>query len=221
MTCGLIRVPGQIWSAPVKLLGVGFAVALATGAGPARADQAEPEVPGLPAAVRAAARPSGEVREVQVQDSGLQIAGPTRFVTAERAVPAPTTPSEPRTVDLQGLEETFGQRLINERMADLRRCRGEVAIAQHVAVQAVRAREVLIRWAVAFDGSVEDAAVVATAPADPDVLGCVHRKISAWQFRAPGDRLLVKTPLIFEASRGSAGPAPVPGTTARDTTPPR
>jgi hypothetical protein len=201
MICELRRkMRRQISATSVVLASAGFLAASTLAAARVLADPDAPEASEVPPEVKASLRPTGKVRSVEVQDPGLEIATPTTvFVTGERAVPVAAAPTEPRTVDLQGLKELVGQRLVDERMADLRRCRGEVAIARRVAAQALRAREVLARWTIAFDGRVEDVAVVATAPTDPEVLECVHRKISTWRFVGlPGDPLQVEAPLVFE-----------------------
>jgi hypothetical protein len=44
---------------------------------------------------------------------------------------------------------------------------------------------------------VQDAEVVAVAPTDPDVMTCVHRKLSAWQVTPPAEPYRVSRQLRF------------------------
>jgi hypothetical protein len=138
---------------------------------------------------RLRAAPNDLATPVDVEDPGTRIRPATEPPDRERAAPpAPINENRPETLpELSGraaaaLVSEPGYR---ERLEELRRCRGEVAIERRVKPGAVAAGGVLLRWIVERDGLVQDAEVVATAPTDPDVMGCVHRKLAAWQITPP------------------------------------
>jgi hypothetical protein len=135
------------------------------------------------------ALPSDDLKPVDVEDPGTRIRPAAVMAVPERAAPpAPINENRPETlpqVSGKAAAALLQDPVYQERIRDLRRCRGEVAVERRVKPAAVMAGEVLLRWTVADDGRVEDAEVVATAPTDPDVMGCVHRKIEAWQITPP------------------------------------
>jgi hypothetical protein len=52
---------------------------------------------------------------------------------------------------------------------------------------------------VSSDGSAQDVEVVASEPTDPDVMTCVHKKLSAWEFTpAPADPYRLRYKLNFD-----------------------
>jgi hypothetical protein len=147
------------------------------------------------------ALPSDDVEQVDVEDPGTRIRPAPVTVLPERAAPpAPINENRPETLpDVSGKAAAALLRdpVYQERIQDLRRCRGEVAVERRVKPSAVVAGDVLLRWKVLGDGKVEDAEVVATSPTDPDVMGCVHRKIEAWQVTPPESPYRVSRRLSF------------------------
>lgn len=145
-----------------------------------------------------------QVKDVPVDDSGAAISLP-REVTAgwERGVPPP----EPRVDRPSSVPELRGQQraallkqqAYKDRFAELSRCRNEVAFDRRVKPAKVVARGVVLRWTVGTDGRPVDVEVVASAPTDPDVMTCVHKKLSAWEFTpAPADPYRLSHSLKFD-----------------------
>jgi hypothetical protein len=97
--------------------------------------------------------------------------------SAERSAPAET---DENAGPAMALDTNMGTR-VNELLA----CRMEIAAERRVPVKKVLAGELLLRWAVAADGSVDDPEVVALRDTDPDVLVCVKRKLAGWSFTRP------------------------------------
>jgi hypothetical protein len=144
-----------------------------------------------------------QVRDVPVEDPTMITRA--REVTAgwERAVPPP----EPNTDRPGTVPEVRGdaraalldQPAYQERFAELSKCRNEVAFDRAVKPSKVVAKGVILRWTVGSDGSAHDVEVVASEPTDPDVMTCVHKKLSAWQFTpAPADPYRLRHKLNFD-----------------------
>jgi hypothetical protein len=128
---------------------------------------------------------SGDVESVAVEDPGSRIAPAQPVARTETGVP-PRAPKLERPESLPELagrekERWFQTREWRDRFGDLRRCPGEVAMKRSVRPRAVPAGRVLLRWTIDLEGRVRDAAVVAGGSVDPDVMSCIHRKMSAWQ----------------------------------------
>ena len=126
-----------------------------------------------------------EVESVVVEDPGSGIA-PVEPVSRQEAVvpPRPPTLERPESLPELGVREKqrwFRTPEWRARFGELRRCPGEVAFRRSVRPRAVKAGRVVLRWIIDLEGRVRDAAVVAAAPVDPDVMSCVHRKMSEWQ----------------------------------------
>jgi hypothetical protein len=144
-----------------------------------------------------------EVKDVPVDDPGTRITpAPTVPDTRERNLPPPEpNVDRPSTVpELTGKARAAALRApqYRERFDDLSRCRQEVAFDRKVKPAAVLARGVLLRWTVGQDGRPTDVEVVATAPTDPDVMTCVHKKLSAWEITpAPADPYRISQKLSF------------------------
>jgi hypothetical protein len=131
--------------------------------------------------------PSAEVKDVPLDDSAARI-DPARNLPgrpAERGVPAPepdvTRPATVPELPEQASAKLFRNPQYKERFGDLKKCRNEVAFDRKVKPAAVVARGLLLRWTVNAEGRVQDVDVVSTGPTDPDVMTCVHKKLSAWQ----------------------------------------
>jgi hypothetical protein len=145
-----------------------------------------------------------QVKQMPVDDTGVLIS-PPREVTAgwERAVPPPEpNVDRPSTVpELRGEQraELLKLSAYQERFAELSRCRNEVAFDRKVKPSKVTAGSVLLRWTVGIDGRPQDVEVVAAGPTDPDVMTCVHKKLSAWEFTpAPADPYRLSHKLKFD-----------------------
>lgn len=145
-----------------------------------------------------------QVKDMPVDDSGAYISLP-REVTAgwERTVPPPEpTTDRPSTVpEVRGEQRAalLKQQAYQDRFAELSRCRGEVAFDRNVKPSKVVAKGVILRWTVDTDGTPQDVEVVASAPTDPDVMTCVHKKLSAWVFTpAPADPYRLSHKLEFD-----------------------
>ena len=133
--------------------------------------------------------PSDQVKAVPVQDPGTRIPAPAQVTERERRLPAPE-PREDRPATLPELSGAQKRALFatpgyQERFEELTRCREEVALARKARPADVAARGVQLRWMVGTDGDVQSVQVVAAGSVDPDVLGCVHRKVSSWRISPP------------------------------------
>lgn len=144
------------------------------------------------------------VTDVPMENQGTKITPPPNVSPGrERGLPPPEpSVDRPNTVpELKGkaratFMRTAGQR---ERMAELARCREEVALDRAVKPAKVLAKGVTLRWTVGTDGRPQDVEVVASAPTDPDVLICVHKKVSAWDLTpAPTEPFRVTHQLKFK-----------------------
>ena len=93
----------------------------------------------------------------------------------------------------------LSQPAYQERFAELSHCRNEVAFDRKVKPSKVVAKGVILRWTVDTDGRAQDVEVVASAPTDRDVMTCVHKKLSAWEFTpAPADPYRLSHKLNFD-----------------------
>jgi hypothetical protein len=144
-----------------------------------------------------------QVRDVPVEDPSMITRA--REVTAgwERAVPPPEPNLDrPGTVpEVRGEARAalLEQPAYKERFAELSKCRNEVAFDRKVKPSKVVARGVVLRWTVSSDGSAQNVEVVASEPTDPDVMTCVHKKLSAWEFTpAPADPYRLRYKLNFD-----------------------
>jgi hypothetical protein len=147
--------------------------------------------------------PSDEVEAAPLEDKETTIERARPVMVGERPVVAPPEvdePPRPRAVTLAQARDLLGELDLPSRVAELRRCRGEVAATERVRVEDVLARKLLVRFTVADRGAVEQATVSAVAPTEPAVLDCVHRKVVAWRFERPaGERVQVALPVTFVA----------------------
>jgi hypothetical protein len=145
--------------------------------------------------------PSDEVQSARLPGKDTTIKNADQTVSGERPVEAPPDPQQPpapRLLTLTQARRAWGDLDLDRRLMDLRRCRGEVALAQRVPVGDVLARRVLVRLTVGEPGTVEQATVSAVAPAEPAVLDCVHRKVISWRFERPaGERVQLDLPVTF------------------------
>jgi len=146
--------------------------------------------------------PSSQVEQVELKDRGMGITPATAEAAfPERmAPPAPANPNRPETLpELEGKAAAtlLARPEYRGGMRELQRCADDIAVERRVKPSAVTAGEVLLRWTVRRDGRVQDAEVVAVAPTDPDVMTCVHRKLSAWQVTPPAEPYRVSRQLRF------------------------
>jgi hypothetical protein len=126
-----------------------------------------------------------DLESVAVEDPGSRIA-PVQPVSRTEAGVPPRTPKLERPETLPQLSAREKERWFRTpewraRFGELRRCPREVAFQRSVRPRAVTARRVVLRWTIDLEGRVRDAAVVAAGPVDPDVMSCIHRKMSEWQ----------------------------------------
>jgi hypothetical protein len=145
--------------------------------------------------------PSDEIQSAPLEgaaDTPIEKAQ-TAVVGGERPVIAPAEgAAAPRALTLAQARSVLGELDLERRMTELRRCRGEVAVAQRVRVGDVLARKLLVRLTVAERGAVEEATVSAMSPTEPAVLDCVHRKVIAWRFERPaGEPVQLALPVTF------------------------
>jgi hypothetical protein len=145
--------------------------------------------------------PSDEVQTAPLEGRETTIERARPVVVGERPVVAPPEADEqppPRALTLAQARDLLGDLDLPRRVADLQRCRGEVAMAERVKVEDVLARKLLVRFTVADLGTIEQATVSAVAPTEPAVLDCVHRKVVAWRFDRPaGERVRLALPVTF------------------------
>ena len=132
--------------------------------------------------------PSEEVA-VPVDDPGTRIRPASELPTLERNLPPPE-PNVDRPPSVPELSSRARLRLFSTpeyraRLTELQHCRNEVALDRKVRPETVTAQGLLLRWTMDIEGRPQDVEVVAVAPTDPDVMTCVHRKLSAWQESAP------------------------------------
>jgi hypothetical protein len=126
-----------------------------------------------------------DLESVVVEDPGSRIA-PVQPVSRTEAGVPPRPPKVERPESLPALTPREKERLFRApewraRFGELRRCPREVAFKRSVRPRAVTAGRVVLRWTIDLEGRVRDAAVVAAGPVDPDVMSCIHRKMSEWQ----------------------------------------
>lgn len=133
------------------------------------------------------AEESDEVKRVPVQVPGAGIDPPPDLSSRgrERAVPPPE-PREDRPATLPELPAAqrralFSTPAYQRRFEELAQCREEVAVIRKAKPSEVAAGILELRWMVARDGNVQGVEVAALSKTDPDVMTCVHRKVSAWR----------------------------------------
>jgi hypothetical protein len=148
-------------------------------------------------------QPSEESKSAPLDDPGTRITpAPEVAAGQERNLPPPEpNVDRPRTMpELTGKAKSrlFRTPAYKQRLGELQSCRNEVAFDRKVKPSTVVARGVLLRWTVNREGKPQDVEVVAVAPTDPDVMTCVHRKLSAWQeAELPDDPYRVSHKLSF------------------------
>jgi hypothetical protein len=91
-------------------------------------------------------------------------------------------------------------REIERRFAVLQSCRDNVARAKHVTPGDVVGSRLTLRWTIQPTGSVGSTVVVATSPADSDLMACVKTTMGAWRFTRPtGGPVRVEREFAFHA----------------------
>ena len=182
----LVAVPAALGqqTPPRRVMGSGGSAATAAGTG-GTTGTATPDLSRRLNRIRA--EESDEVKRVPVQDPGAGIEQPPDLSSAgrERAVPPPE-PREDRPATLPELPKAQRKALFatppyKNRFDDLGKCQHEVALMRKQSPAEVAAGNLELRWMVAADGNVQGAEVVALSKTDPDVMTCVHRKLSAWR----------------------------------------
>jgi hypothetical protein len=135
--------------------------------------------------------PSDKVKDVPVQDPGTRIPPPAQVTATapeRQAPPRQAREDDPTTLPVLSGEQRrslFATPGYQQRFAELRRCREEVALARKARVSEIRAEGVELRWMVRSDGQVQGVEVVAAGPTDPDVMACVHRMVASWRIDPP------------------------------------
>jgi hypothetical protein len=131
---------------------------------------------------------TGRIGFAPLSDSGSKIeqiaepAMPNELSVQRAAVDARTPASAaPSGVINAGLLESE----IQSAFADLGGCRLEVARRKQVAMGAVAAGRLTLRWTITPAGSVGETEVVAVEPVDIQVMDCVKRRMSFWSFARP------------------------------------
>lgn len=90
-------------------------------------------------------------------------------------------------------EEGASTDLADEEVAELRRCRQDVALESRRAMRDVLTGDVLVRFTVRPDGTVADAEAVALTPTDPAVLDCVRRRAGSLNLPGAGGARIERT----------------------------
>ena len=137
---------------------------------------------------------SDQVKRVPVEMPGARIPPPTDIAGAqgERRLPPPE-PREDRPATLPVMTTAQRQALFatapyKQRFEELGQCREELSVIRKVKPAEIKAGRVQLDWTVGEDGDVQGVKVVALSPTDPDLMTCVHRKVSAWRVTpAPAD----------------------------------
>jgi hypothetical protein len=129
----------------------------------------------------------GQMRPSGAHPDSREIEGERKAQTIERP------PAYPGRVNRDALD-----RDLRSRFALLRLCRSDVARARRIALDAVTASQLTLRWTILPSGRVTDTLVVATAPVDGKVMDCVKRQMSLWTFASPeGGAARVERPFQF------------------------
>ncbi|MBC8133272.1 MAG: AgmX/PglI C-terminal domain-containing protein [Deltaproteobacteria bacterium] len=145
---------------------------------------------------------TGRVGKMGVSDSGAKIKHtPDGAKPKETRVDDKSSVSEQRAATVQPggvLNQALLNRELQSRLGLLKDCRVEVARQKHVQPAAVAASRVILRWIILPNGKVTDTQVVATSPADGNVVNCVKRQMSLWSFSPPtGGPASVERPFKF------------------------
>jgi hypothetical protein len=141
---------------------------------------------------------------MRVSEGGVQI-GQTRKPAAmpqELRVQAKTNEPRPSATTAPGavVNPAVLKREIRSRFRLLKDCPREVARNRRVALDAISASRLTLRWTILPGGQVADTQVVATAPTDGRVMNCVKREMSQWSFSAPsGGAVRVERDFSFRA----------------------
>jgi hypothetical protein len=186
----------------VKLWMAVTATAVALGTPAARGQDEAQDGRALGQKLRERLPPSGELEPVDVRGDSVDVgSAAARTRAGERPVVDPREARAPRAraVSLAEAQKLLGDLDLQRRFAELRRCRGQVALERRVPVREVLAGQVQVRWTITEQGRAEEVTVDALAPTEPAVLDCVYARASAWRFeRAPDERLQLTRNVTFE-----------------------
>jgi hypothetical protein len=137
---------------------------------------------------------SSAIEPVQPHELGGQDEKSIRPVATELEEPSAGGPSgviDPKVLD----------REIERRFALLGSCRESVARTKHVTPSDIFGSRLTLRWTILPTGSVGSTVVVATSPADSDLMACVKTMMGAWHFTRPsGGPVRVEREFAFRAS---------------------
>jgi hypothetical protein len=95
---------------------------------------------------------------------------------------------------------------IDARFGVLDNCRLDVARTKSVPPTDIVASTLTLRWTIRPNGSTADTVVVASSPADPEVMSCVKAAMRGWKFVAPrGGSVQVERAFTFKPLPPSSG----------------
>lgn len=167
----------RIWKQPISVWFFGIAASIAAASVEAAPDDKRLDV-----------QPPKDTRKVEAVD--LQGAGkitPAPMLKAEDERAARNVPHPADATPAAASNDMF-----SEKMANLWRCKFQVAMEQRKSPAQVPAGKVAVRFEVDRSGNTVQPTVVALEPAAPEVLTCVTREIQGWQVSpAPAERMKV------------------------------
>lgn len=184
----------RLWKQPSAVWILGAVVAVAAASAEAQSQNQPPPQPEAPPA-------QGEVvDDINVTNADLDIApAPPMQAQEERNAPGFNPAAAPEAT-MAAPQDAF-----SDRIANLWRCKYQVAMEQRKPPTDVTAGRALIRFEITAAGKPISPTVVALEPASPDVLTCVSRDIQNWQLSpAPGQVMK------FEAEVDLSAPAASP-----------
>jgi hypothetical protein len=74
---------------------------------------------------------------------------------------------------------------VKARFSEARTCRIDVARRKQVGLAKVMVKTLELRWTILPTGAVTATQVVATSPADPEIMSCVKARMASWTFTRP------------------------------------
>ena len=74
---------------------------------------------------------------------------------------------------------------VKARFSEARTCRVDVARRKQVGLAKVMVKTLELRWTILPTGAVTATQVVATSPADPELMSCVKARMANWTFTRP------------------------------------
>ena len=197
----------RVWKQPLGVWVLGATISAGAAVAEAQPKETQTGKTDAPAAAenqqaRNPVKPTIRDPGIGAAAAGFDIAPGKTGGDAEREAPTatPASGSQPAAAP----NDAFSSELAN-----LLRCRYQVAMEQRKSPAQVRAGRMLVRFDVDHSGSVVEPTVVALEPTTPEVLTCVTRDIQGWQMTpAPGQRMRIETEV------GASGPSNEQGSNA-------